>query len=257
MRRTVPKAAVCWGGAWASSPASLRRRISATIHCIIPGVARWLVGGVAVQTPVGADNAVTSRDLRTRGGARGDESISGRGDRGEPRANAICRSAPIGRRAARVHRPRPSSPADDISTTPSVNTLMTSRVAPVHCYSRPYEPGMHVPAHHGPGKPLRIPLPTALYTVGANDHVIELGRREGSTDVRVSAVAQVLVGPGRSIIGCGEKNGCSTPSPRPQAAWPRAVAAPAICRGHLRISATLCPSWPGVDVRQDCSRLSG
>ena len=38
-----------------------------------------------------------------------------------------------------------------------VNTIAAvSRVAPVHCCTgAPSGPGMHVPAHHGPGKPLR------------------------------------------------------------------------------------------------------
>ena len=41
-----------------------------------------------------------------------------------------------------------------------------SRVAPVHCCTgAPSGPGMHVPAHHGPGKPLRAVQVACCITV--------------------------------------------------------------------------------------------
>ena len=41
-----------------------------------------------------------------------------------------------------------------------------SRVAPVHCCTgAPSGPGMHVPAHHGPGKPLRAAQVVCCSTV--------------------------------------------------------------------------------------------
>ena len=42
----------------------------------------------------------------------------------------------------------------------------SSRVAPVHCCTgAPSGPGMHVPAHHGPGKPLRAVQVVCCITV--------------------------------------------------------------------------------------------
>ena len=58
----------------------------------------------------------------------------------------------------------------DLSTAGGIKVVIsqagTSRVAPVHCCTgAPSGPGMHVPAHHGPGKPLRAVQVVCCITV--------------------------------------------------------------------------------------------
>ena len=75
-----------------------------------PGVARWLVGGVAVQTPVGADNAVTSRDLRVLVEEPAEPIASPDADHHNARPGTT-RERDLRtldrQRTARVHRPHP------------------------------------------------------------------------------------------------------------------------------------------------------
>ena len=115
---------------------------------------------------------------------------------------------------------------------------------------------MHVPAHHGPGKPLDT-LPTALYVL-VDDHVIELGPRRPGTPKRLSDADSWCVwrwrrcwsGPVGASLAADVLRAAGHLFPylpkQPEYHKRVKAAAPLICRATLHL-ATLCPSWPGVD----------